>query len=283
LSLVKDVRGKTAFVTGGSSGIGLAIAAELVAEGARVALIARDEDRLRETRERLESSAGPGNVTHLALDVSDREACEALLPGLVADFGPPHLLVNCHGSTGVAYFPDISHDDLMRNLRVNIGGSWNTIQILLPHLEMQGATVVNVASVAGFLGVLGYAAYSASKFGLVGLSEVLRNELKPRGIRVKVMCPPDTDTPMFREQNITKPFETKSMSGILPVKSAEYVARQFMKGLRRSAFLIVPGFMGRLSLFVKGVAPRLLYGIEDNDLRKAQKKMVQTGPGEHTG
>ncbi|MCK4516039.1 MAG: SDR family NAD(P)-dependent oxidoreductase, partial [Spirochaetaceae bacterium] len=139
----------------------------------------------------------------------------------------------------------------------------------------------NVASVAGFVGVLGYAAYSASKFGLIGLSEVLRNELKPRGIRVCVLCPPDTDTPMFRAENVTKPFETKVMSETLPVKSAEYVAQAFLRGLKGRKFLIVPGFMGRLTLFVKGVAPRLLFGIVDNDLRKAQKRMARTpGQGE---
>jgi short-subunit dehydrogenase len=169
----------------------------------------------------------------------------------------------------------------MRILSVNVGGTWNTTQILLPELERRGGTIVNTSSVAGFVGILGYAAYSASKFGLIGLSEVLRNELKPRGIRVCVLCPPDTDTPGFQNENLTKPYETMVMSETVPVKSAEYVASAFMKGLRSSKFLIVPGFMGKLTLFVKGVAPRIVFGIVDSDLRKAQKRMSRkTGQGD---
>jgi 3-dehydrosphinganine reductase len=281
LSIVRTLNGKTVYITGGSSGIGYAIAEELIHAGARVAIIARNEDRLLEAEKALAAKAGPDSVTHLVLDVSDRAAGERLLPGLVDSFGAPDLLVNCHGVTGVYYFADTSHDDLMRLLDVNVGGAWNTVQILLPELEKREGTIANVASIAGFLGVIGQAAYSASKFALVGFSEVLRNELKPRGVRVCVLCPPDTDTPMLRSASETKPFETKAMSELLPLKSAEYVARAFVRGLRTRKFLIVPGFMGKLSLFVKGVAPRLLFGIVDSDLRKAQKKMSQnSGQGE---
>ena len=253
----------------------------MVSAGARVALIARSEERLVEAREKLAAKAGADSVTHLSLDVSDRSACERLLPQLVKEFGGPDLLVNSHGVTGVYYFEDTSYDDLKRLLDINVGGAWNTTQILLPELERVRGTIANVASVAGFLGVIGYAGYSASKFALVGFSEVLRNELKPRGVRVCVLCPPDTDTPMFRTENLTKPYETKVMSETLPVKSADYVARGFMRGLRSRKFLIVPGFMGKLSLFVKGVAPGFLFSFVDNDLRKAQKRMGQdAGRGE---
>ncbi|MEE8441700.1 MAG: SDR family NAD(P)-dependent oxidoreductase [Spirochaetia bacterium] len=278
---MRRLQGKTAYITGGSRGIGYAIAVELVQAGARVALLARSEDRLIEAEQRLVAMGEGVAVTHLSLDVSDRKAAERLLPELVDKFGGPDLLVNCHGATSVHYFTETSHDDLIRLLDVNIGGAWNTIQLLLPELEKRRGTIANVASVAGFIGLIGYAAYSASKFGLVGLSEVLRNELKPRGVRVCVLCPPDTDTPMLRAQNVIKPFETKVMSESLPVKSAEYVARAFVRGLRSRRFLIVPGLMARLSLIVKGVAPGLIFGIVDSDLRKAQKKMGQTsGQGE---
>lgn len=265
----------TAYVTGGSSGIGFAIARELLRAGARVALIARNEERLAKAEAELAGVRGPDAVTKLSLNVSDRRAAEQSLPALVERFGGPDLLVNSHGATGVFYFEETSHDDLIRLLDTNIGGAWNTMQLLLPELERRRGTIANVASVAGFLGVIGYSAYSASKFGLIGLSEVLRNELKPRGIRVCVLCPPDTDTPMLREENIRKPYETKVMSETLPLKSAEYVARAFLRGLGRKRFLIVPGFMGRLSLLVKGVAPGILFGIVDSDLRKAQRKKGQ--------
>lgn len=275
---MRNLRGKTAYITGGSSGIGLAIAGEMIAAGARVALIARSEKKLRDAREQLTGAAAhgsPAEITHRALDVGDRRATEERLPELVTAFGPPDILVNCHGKSDVRYFHDLTYESLMELFRVNVGGSWNTIQILLPELEKKQAVVVNVASVAGFVGVLGYSAYSASKFGLIGLSEVLRNELKPRGVRVQVLCPPDTDTPGFASEQLTSPYETKSVSGIVPVKSSEYVARALMRGLRRRKFLIVPGFMGRLTLFVKGVAPRIVFGVTDSDLRKARRKMAR--------
>lgn len=263
------------YITGGSSGIGFAIAREMVTAGARVALIARNREKLERASLDLQAVAGNSRVAHVALDVSDRGSCEEHLPKLATGFGEPDMLINCHGITGVYYFRDTKYEDLLNIYAVNVGGVFNTIQVLLPELERAGATIVNVASVAGYLGVIGYSLYSPSKFGLIGLSEVLRNELRPSGISVRVLCPPDTDTPMFRNENITKPYETMSMSGILPVKSAEYVARALMKGLRRRRFLIVPGFMGRLSLFVKGVLPRLIFKIVDDDLRKARRKMVR--------
>jgi len=109
---VRRLHGITAYITGGSSGIGYAIAAGLVRAGARVALLARSEERLVEAEKKLVATGGQVAVTHLSLDVSDREAAERALPGLVDQFGGPDLLVNCHGVTGVYYFSDTSHDDL---------------------------------------------------------------------------------------------------------------------------------------------------------------------------
>ena len=132
---MRRLHGRTVYLTGGSSGIGYAIAVELVQAGTRVALLARSEDRLVEAEQRLIALSGPDAVTHLSLDVSDWEASERMLPELVDRFGGPDLLVNCHGASCVHYFAETSHDDLMRLLDVNIGGAWNTIQLLLPELE----------------------------------------------------------------------------------------------------------------------------------------------------
>ena len=143
---MRRIHGLTAYITGGSSGIGYGIAEELLREGARVALIARSEERLRAAEEKLAPLAGADAITHTALDVSDRKAAERALPELVKRFGGPDLLVNSHGTTGVYYFTNTTHDDMMRILDVNIGGPWNTIQILLPELERRGGTIANVAS-----------------------------------------------------------------------------------------------------------------------------------------
>jgi NAD(P)-dependent dehydrogenase (short-subunit alcohol dehydrogenase family) len=277
---VRRFTGRTAYITGGSSGIGLAIARELLQRDARVAIIARNAERLAAAEQELAAIRGPDAVTSALLDVTDRPAADRALPALVARFGGPDLLVNSHGLSMALYFEETTNDELRQLLDANIVGTWNTIQILLPELEKRKGTIATVASIAGFMSLLGYSAYSASKFGVLGLSEGLRNELKPRGVRVCVLCPPDTDTPTFERENIRKPPETKMMSETMPLRSPEYVARAFVKGLQRRRFLIVPGFMGRLSLIVKGVIPEVLFGIIDSDLRKAQRKLAQISENE---
>jgi 3-dehydrosphinganine reductase len=269
-----------AVVTGGSSGIGNAIAADLAVAGATVVLVARNSQRLEAAREALIETRGlsPERILTVAADVADPDQAMRLRE-LGAKIGPPNLLVNSHGITYPERFERIDSQKLEELLRVNVVGVWNTIQALLPDIRTTAGTIANVASVGGFVGVYGYSAYSASKFAVVGLSEVLRNELKPDGIRVVVLCPPDTDTPMLAAENQIKPFETKEMSKSIPVMKPEAVSAAFIKGLRRRGFMIVPGFMSNVSLRLKGIWPGLLFGIIDSDLAKARaaKESAQGG------
>lgn len=260
-----------AVVTGGSSGIGKAIAAELLAAGATVALVARNREKLEAAREELHAGCGAPRERILiaSVDVADAGPAERLRE-LSGELGTPNLLVNSHGITYPQYFEQISAEKLREMLTVNVVGVWNTIAAFLPALKETGGTIANVASVGGFVGVLGYSAYSASKFAVVGLSEVLRNELRPHGVRVVVLCPPDTDTPMLEAENKIKPFETKEMSKSIPVVKPQDVAAAFIKGLRRRSFMIVPGFMSKVSYRLKGIWPGLLFRIVDSDLAKAR-------------
>lgn len=89
-------------------------------------------------------------------------------------------------------------------MKVHIYGVWNSISTLLPHMRQRGGYIVNVSSVLGFMGVFGYSDYCPSKFAILGLSEVLKSELKRYGIGISVLCPPDTDTPGFQVENQTK-------------------------------------------------------------------------------
>lgn len=268
-----------AVVTGGSSGIGKAIAADLLTAGATVALVARNWQRLEAAKEELHSSRGVPRERILvaAVDVSDPGQVERLRE-ITNELGPPDLLVNSHGITYPHYFERISAEKLQEMLNVNVVGVWNTITAFLPALKKTGGTIANVASVGGFVGVLGYSAYSASKFAVVGLSEVLRNELRPDGVRVVVLCPPDTDTPMLAAENKIKPFETKEMSKSIPVVKPQAIAAAFITGLRRRSFMIVPGFMSKISYRLKGIWPGLLFRIVDADLAKARAaKMTAQG------
>lgn len=261
----------TVYITGGSSGIGLAAAHRFAEAGARVVVIGRNEERLRSTAAELEKRSGGGRGHgYGAADVSDREALERIVPRLVERCGPPDLVLNAAGFAYPQYFEAVSYEKFREQLGVNLEGTWNMIQLSVPYMKAKGGTIVNVSSIAGFIGLFGYAAYSATKFGIIGLSEALRNELLPYGIRVAVLCPPDTDTPGFAEENLVKPFETKAMSANLKVATAESVADALMRGLGKKRFLIVAGADGALSLIVKRLVPSLVYRILDRDLERAR-------------
>ena len=193
---MKDFKGKNAYVIGGSSGIGLATAKQLSARGANVMIFARNIDLLEEALEEISARRQSDDQRFEArqLDVSIRSEVQMVLTGAVEDFGPPDLLVNSAGRARPHRFEDVTPDMFEATMRVNLFGPRESIFVLLPYMA-SGAHIVNVSSVAGFLGVFGYTDYCASKFGLLGFSEALRMELRPKGISVSVLCPPDTDTP----------------------------------------------------------------------------------------
>jgi short-subunit dehydrogenase len=132
-----------------------------------------------------------------------------------------------------------------------------------------GGTIVNTASLAGLIGTFGYTDYAASKFALVGFSEALRCELRPQGVRVAVLCPPDTDTPGFAEEEPGKPPETRAVSAAASLLQPDDVARALLKGLERGRFLIVPGRSARLLAFGARHWPALARFVMDRDVRRA--------------
>jgi len=270
-----------ALITGGSSGIGLAVARELVKSGTSVILTARRAPPLSEAKASLEalvSERGEQNFSRqiqirtLALDVSDAEAVKKKLPAFLAETGIPDL---CYNGAGIAYpdhFENIPYDMFRSIIDINLGGTWNILNTVIPLMkEAGGGTVVNVASVAGLVGTYGYTAYAASKFAIVGLSQSLRNEMKPDGIDIRVLCPPDTDTPQLAEEEKTKPDETRKINGNTGVMAPETVARVLMKGLAGRRFMIIPGFMGKLTWRLYRFFPALVHFIIDNDVRSVRK------------
>jgi short-subunit dehydrogenase len=186
----------------------------------------------------------------------------------VASFGPPDVLVNCAGRAYPGHFESITDAQLEDTLRTNLVGCWNTVRALLPHLKARGGYVVNTASLAGIIGVFGYTDYCASKFGVIGFSEALRSELKPYGITVSVLCPPDTDTPGFATENTTKPEETQAISAGARVLGADAAADALLRGMRRGRFLIVPGASARLVCWMKRLAPWLVEWLMDREIRR---------------
>ncbi len=266
-----DLAGRRAYVVGGSQGIGLAAAHRLAVEGVELVLFARREALLAEAAEALRSRHPGVRVAFRTLDVCDSGSVRAVLDRAVAEEGPPDLLLNCAGRARPARFEEISDAQVEETLRLNFLGTWHTVKALVGPLVARRGVVVNTASLAGLIGVFGYTDYCASKFAVVGFSEALRRELGPRGVRVHVLCPPDTDTPGLVEENRSKPPETAAVSARARVLSPEEVAEALLRGLGRRRMLIVPGLEGRLAVLAQRLVPGLVGRISDRTVARVQE------------
>lgn len=189
-----QLTGKHALVTGGSRGIGLEIARQLLAQGARVTLVGRDTAALVEAAASLNDAE---NVTTVTFDVADAQAVADGFARAAAHFGPVDILVNNAGQAGAA--PFMKTDDALwqRMLDVNLTGAYHCLQAALPDMVQAGwGRVVNIASTAGLTGYRYVSAYCAAKHGLVGLTRALALELATSGVTVNAVCPGFTDTDM---------------------------------------------------------------------------------------
>lgn len=267
---------KWAFIVGGSTGIGFALAKVFLSKGSKVIIIARNEKRLQSAAEHLKQSYPHGTIDFLSVDASDENALKSHFQSLADKNIAPYFLVNCAGRAIPDYFENISTQQLKDSFQLNVVTAWNSIQAALPFMKKAGGYIVNTSSIAGFLGVYGYSDYSVTKFGLIGLSEVLRSELEPMNIRVAVLCPPDTETPGFEEENKTKPEETKAISGNAKLLSADEVARATLKELEKGKFILLADFTSRLTYLLKRWLPDTLYKIIQKDVRKVQKQKSRT-------
>jgi len=163
-------------------------------------------------------------------DVSQYEQIKAVGDAIAEGGHPPDILINSAGIARCNYFDELTLDDFRQTMNINFFGTVNTVKTMLPYMkERRSGHIVNISSMAGFLGVFGYTAYGASKFAVRGFSDVLRCELKPYGIHVSVVFPPDTDTPQLWAENETKPLETKMISGtVKPMSAAMTTGRPYL-------------------------------------------------------
>jgi 3-dehydrosphinganine reductase len=271
---MKEFNGKTAFIPGGSSGIGLSAAKLLASDGANVVIFARNSKRLEEAAAAIKKSAKSGTprVGFMTLDVSDNAAVKNTMAKAVSDFGTPDLLINCAGRAYPRNFEDITFAQFDETMRINMYGIWNTCQALIPLMKKRGGAIVNTSSMCGFIGVFGYTDYCASKYAVVGFSEALKSELKQYNIDVHVLCPPDTDTPGFAEENKTKPEETKAISASAKLMSPDDVAAVLLNDIRAGKFMIIPNMDGKFTFIMKRLLPKLTEWVMDMSIKKVQKK-----------
>jgi 3-dehydrosphinganine reductase len=269
---VRGFAGRRALVTGGSSGIGRATALRLAQAGAHVAILARGEAALASVRAELGAAARDPEQRFAAIpcDVADAAQVDDAVAAAIAALGGLDLLVNNAGIAIAKRFSDTSLAEFRRVFDVNVFGAVHVVRAALPLLRKQGhGDVANVASLAGLIAIYGYAAYAPSKFALTAFSEVLRQELRPHGIRVSVCFPPDTDTPQLAAENQTKPPETRALAGNAPLLAPETVADALLDGIARGRATIIPGRSAQLVAWAARLAPGLVRLVVDREIRRA--------------
>jgi NAD(P)-dependent dehydrogenase (short-subunit alcohol dehydrogenase family) len=237
--------GKRCFLTGAASGIGRATALKLAAEGAELYLTDRDADGLATTvADAL--ALGAKVPEHRALDISDYEAVSAFADSIHAAHPAMDVVMNIAGVSAWGTVSTLTHEHWKSMVDINLMGPIHVIECFVPPMvaARNGGHLVNVSSAAGVVALPWHAAYSASKYGLRGLSEVLRFDLARHGIGVSVVVPGAVKTPLVQtvqiagvdreDPNVQKWTNRFSGHAVTP----EHVAEQILKGMRRNRFLI---------------------------------------------
>jgi NAD(P)-dependent dehydrogenase (short-subunit alcohol dehydrogenase family) len=191
LEIPVRLKNKTALITGGNSGIGLATARLFVAEGARVAITGRNQATLEAAAKEL----GP-NALAVVADATDIAATENAVAQAVKAFGKLDIVFANAGIPGSTPIGGTTLEAFETVIRTNITAVFFTVQAAAPHLNDGGSIILN-GSVISVLGNPGYAAYAASKAGVRGMARVMASELAPRGIRVNVVAPGAAKTPIW--------------------------------------------------------------------------------------
>ncbi|XP_051155143.1 3-ketodihydrosphingosine reductase [Leptopilina boulardi] len=244
---MKNVLNKHVVVTGGSSGIGKSVALIAARSGAHVTIIARNIQKLESAKnEIVEACKNPDiqRVEYLSLDISKNyDEVEKSLLDLEKTMGPIYMLANCAGTAIPGKIEDTTVENLKFMFDVNFFGTFYCTKAIVPLMKSRKeGIIVLTASQAACLGIFGYSGYSSSKFAIRGLAECLSMELFPYNVTVTVSLPPDTNTPGFKEEEKTKPLETKLISQAADLMEPDDVAKVLFKDALAGKFFSIIGF-----------------------------------------
>lgn len=248
---MKNLKTRLVFITGGSSGIGLATAKMMASRGADVVIFARRKETLDEASCELKKFIIRENqmTGSVQMDVTNEKSIKTAIDSAVITFGIPDILINSAGTGNADYFENITPATFDSVIKTNLFGTRNVITELFPFMKKNGGHIVNISSLAGLIPMFGYTAYGTSKYALNGFTECLRGELKPYGISMSLVCPPEVDTPLIIEEAKSIPIEARSIKNMGGTLNPETAARAIVKAIEKNRFLVIPGFKSKCLYF----------------------------------
>lgn len=243
--VVENLNGKRCLITGAASGIGRATALTAASEGARLYLTDVQETALEETVAEVERRGGTVDWS-AAADLADHQAVVELAAEVHSGHAPMDVVMNIAGISTWGPIENLQHSDWQKLVDINLMGPISVLECFVPPMieAGRGGHIVNVSSAAGLFGLPWHAAYSASKFGLRGVSEVLRFDLRRHGIGVSLVCPGAVKTPLVgtveiigvdrndpKISGLTERFERHAVT-------PERVATKILEGIRKNRYMV---------------------------------------------
>ena len=226
--MTQTLKGKVAFITGAGRGIGKATAIALAKEGVNLGIMATTESNLRDVASVVE---GLGvKVAYCAVDVSSLEQVQQAIERITNQIGKADILINCAGVSKFATLLDMDPEEWKKIIDVNLMGTYYVTRTVLPQLiEKNSGDVINISSTNGLGGAATSSAYSASKFGVIGLTESVAQEVRRNNIRVSALTPSTVATDMAIDLNLIPENDEKYMQ---PEDIAELIVAQLQLNQR---------------------------------------------------
>lgn len=261
-------RNKNVLITGGSSGIGLALAKQLTELGATVWILGSNLEKLEKAIQVID----PTSTRIFQADVRKLDDIQKVFEYLNSNGIKLDILINSAGVVQPGEFEMQEIDLFHWMMDINYFGTLNSIKTFLPLMD-KGSNIVNISSMAAILGIYGYTAYSASKYAVRGFSDAFRSEMKIKGINVSIVFPPDTQTPQLDYDNRFKPKITKELSSTAGIMTAENVAKFIIHGVKDNKYMIIPGMESKFIYWATNFLGNLTYPVMDMLVNSAIKKI----------
>lgn len=256
------VAGKTIYITGAAGDMGLIAAKMLANRGANIVIL--DVNPTDFALHDIESARlrPEQRVGRYRLNISDRAMVIETVRTAIEEFGAADILVNMAGIGPVEELIEMKFEAFDRVIQINLYGTRHIVEAVLPRMIARGSgKIVLVGSLGGIVPVFGYTAYGASKFGVMGLAQCLRYELKPRGISVACFCPGEVLTPGLAEERKKLPPASAALTKIGGTVSVERAVHALVEGIEHDRFMIIPGWKVKITYWTYRLTPTWLWNV----------------------